>query len=322
MTIGGKPGVLLALIGFLGVVQSPPAVTLPISRLKPDVTFEAGGPRGVVSTGDAIWVATTTPAALLRIDPKTAKIAQTVTLTAPPCGGLGEGFSAIWVMLCGSPAGLLRVDAKTSTPGEVWTRGIVSPRGSPVTGVASIWMLSNPKGTLARFDPEAAATRLLVAEIDLGLPADAIAFGQGALWIASATRDSLIRINPHNHVVTEIIKVGKSPVAVAVGEGAVWTLNSGDGTVSRVDPKTNKSAATVTLGVKVTGGQMVAGEGSIWVSTPGAPLVRIDPRTNRAVQIFTGEAGGVLAIGHGSLWLAATPTQIWRIDPKLVEATR
>src|SRR5687767_8864418 len=109
MTIGGKPGVLLALIGFLGAVQSPPAVTLPISRLKPDVTFEAGGPRGVVSTGDAIWVATTTPAALLRIDPKTAKIAQTVTLTAPPCGGLGEGFSAIWVMLCGSPAGLLRV---------------------------------------------------------------------------------------------------------------------------------------------------------------------------------------------------------------------
>jgi DNA-binding beta-propeller fold protein YncE len=322
MTIGGKPGVLLALIGVLGVFQAPAPVTLPLSRVRPDAVFEAGGPRGVVSTGDAIWVAVATPAALLRIDPKPAKIAQTVSLAAPPCGGLGEGFGAVWVMLCGSPPGLLRVDAKTNAPGEVWTRGIVSLRGVPVTGVASVWTITDPKGTLARFDPEAAATKTLVAEIDLGLPADAIAFGQGALWIASAARDSLVRVNPHNHVVIEIIKVGNAPIAVAVGEGAIWTLNSGDGTVSRVDPKTNKSAATVTLGVKVTGGQIAAGEGSIWVSTTGAPLVRIDPRTNKAVQIFTGEAGGALAIGHGSLWLAATPKQIWRIDPKLVEATR
>ena len=51
-------------------------------------------------------------------------------------------------------------------------------------------------------------------------------------------------------------------------------------------------------------------------------LVRIDPRTNRVVQHFTGAGGGVILVAHGALWLAATPTAIWRLDPKLVEATR
>jgi streptogramin lyase len=102
----------------------------------------------------------------------------------------------------------------------------------------------------------------------------------------------------------------------------VWTLNAGDGTVSRVDPKTNKVVNTIKLGVPITGGQIAAGEGSIWVSSPGAPLFRIDPRTNHVVQQFTGEGGGALLIAQGAVWLAATPKVIWRLDPKLVEATR
>jgi len=74
--------------------------------------------------------------------------------------------------------------------------------------------------------------------------------------------------------------------------------------------------------VPLTGGQIAVGEGSVWVTAPGLPLARIDPRTNHIVQQFTGEGGGAIVISQGALWITATPKAIWRLDPKLVEATR
>jgi hypothetical protein len=60
----------------------------------------------------------------------------------------------------------------------------------------------------------------------------------------------------------------------------------------------------------------------VWVSTPGVPIIRIDPRTNRAAQRFTGEGGGGILVAHGSVWVAAGPRLTWRLDPRLVETVR
>jgi streptogramin lyase len=89
-----------------------------------------------------------------------------------------------------------------------------------------------------------------------------------------------------------------------------------------VDPKTNKVVATITVGGETAGGDIAAGAGSVWVSLQGAPILRIDPRTNRAVQRFTGDGGGAILVAHGSLWVSAGPQTTWRIDPRLVEAVR
>ena len=66
----------------------------------------------------------------------------------------------------------------------------------------------------------------------------------------------------------------------------------------------------------------MAGAGSVWVSVPGAPILRIDPRTNRAMQRFTGDGGGAILVAHGSLWVAAGPQLTWRLDPLLVAGVR
>ena len=102
----------------------------------------------------------------------------------------------------------------------------------------------------------------------------------------------------------------------------MWTLNQGAGSVSRVDPKTNKVSETIEIGAAGTAGQIAIGGGSVWVSRVGAPLTRIDPRTNRVMQQFTGEGGGAIAFGQQSLWVTTTASTVWRMDPKLVEATR
>ncbi|MDH4065999.1 MAG: hypothetical protein OEW19_16490, partial [Acidobacteriota bacterium] len=69
-------------------------------------------------------------------------------------------------------------------------------------------------------------------------------------------------------------------------------------------------------------GDIAAGAGSVWVSATGSPIVRIDPRTNRAVQRFTGQGGGAILVAHGSLWVAAEAETTWRLDPRLVAAVR
>ena len=102
----------------------------------------------------------------------------------------------------------------------------------------------------------------------------------------------------------------------------MWVLNRGDGSVTRLDPKTAKVVATIAVDAAIADGEIAAGEGSVWISAPGVPLVRIDPRSNRAVQRFEGAGGGAVVTGHGSVWVSAGPALLWRLDPQLVAATR
>lgn len=294
----------------------PPTIRLPIERLKPDASIDLAGERQMTSGDGTVWASSRESGNVVRVDTKTNKVTATVAAGKAPCGGLTIGFGSLVVPLCGAP-GLARIDLKTNAVTSL-SKGFTASMTEPVTGVGSIWIVGDDKGTLMRIDP---ASNAIVAAVPLGAKARALAFGQGALWVATDAGE-LLRINPYTIVTDEIIKVGKSPRSIAVGEGAVWTLNAGDGAVSRVDPKTNKVVTTIKLGGPVTGGQIAAGEGSVWVTAPGAPLSRIDPRTNRLVQQFMGEGGGAVLVAQGSVWLAATSTTIWRLDPRLIEATR
>jgi YVTN family beta-propeller protein len=149
-----------------------------------------------------------------------------------------------------------------------------------------------------------------------------VAFGEGAVWVTSTLGNLVSRVDPNTNLVTDTIPVGKAPRFLAVGEGAVWTLNQTDGTVSRIDPKTNKVVATIEVGVPGEGGDIAAGEGSVWVTSFGFPISRIDPASNKVVQQFVGKGGDALRVGLGSVWLSNFEAgTVWRIDPKRIAAT-
>jgi len=149
-----------------------------------------------------------------------------------------------------------------------------------------------------------------------------LAFGFEALWVAAGGANRAIRINPHTNLVTKSIAAGKPASRVAVSDDAVWILSEADGSVIRIDPKTDAVGATIDVAEALTGGRIAAGAGSVWVSAAGLPLARLDPRTNRVVQMFTGEAAvAALAYGHNALWLAVSD-RLWRVDPKFLEALR
>jgi virginiamycin B lyase len=303
---------------------SRPLFDIPFARLTPDVVIPATMEPGATSAADAIWVPGRAAGTVTRLDPTANTAGAPISLGSSPCASLSAGFDSVWVPLCGSSPGIARVDPATSTVTATVPVPVDAAEGSTAVAVGSLWVISSRKGVVSRVDPETSAP---VAETYIADGAEAVAAGEDALWVTGGKSGTLTRVNPHNNEVVEIIEVGANPGPLAVGEGGVWTLNRGDGssgavTVSRVDPMTNKVVATIPVGDLGGPAEIAAGEGSVWISAPGVPITRIDPRTNRAVQRFTGEGGGAILVAHGSLWVAGGPQQTWRLDPVLVAAMR
>jgi streptogramin lyase len=96
-----------------------------------------------------------------------------------------------------------------------------------------------------------------------------------------------------------------------------------DGKIDRIDPKTNKVSKTIETGVSGSAsGGLAFGGGWLWVTLPGFPISRIDPKDEKVVQQFRGPGGGAIFFGQGSVWLTNVQEgTLWRIDPKRIVAT-
>ncbi len=299
-------------------------VKIPIERLKPEAIYSVPGTPDWLAVDDpaAVWVSNKPKDSVSKLDPKTGTVAATITVGKRPCSGLAAGFGSLWVPNCGdanTPSSMSRVDLQTGAVTATIKTTIGNTEGSIATGAGSVWMMTDAKGTLARFDP---ATNAVVAEIYVSPGSYGLTFGEDALWVTSTEKSTVARVDPHTNLVVDTIPVGKAPRFIAVGAGAVWSLNQGDGSVSRIDPKTNKVVATIEVGVPGGGGDISVGEGSVWVTSFEFPLSRIDPSTNTVVQQFHGKGGDAVRAGLGFVWLSnLEAATIWRIDPKRVEAT-
>jgi YVTN family beta-propeller protein len=296
-------------------------VKIPIERLKPDAVYAVPGAPDWIVVDEAAWVSNKPKDSVAKLDPKTSRVAATITPGKRPCSGLAVGFGSLWVPNCGDQT-IARVDLATGEVTATIKTSIGDSEGSIATGAGSVWITTDAKGTLARIDP---ASNTIVAEIYLPSGSFGLAFAAGgdeALWVTSTEHDTVSRVDPHTNLVAETVRVGPKPRFVAAGAGAVWTLNQGDGSVSRVDPKTNKVAATIEVGVPGGGGDIAAGEGAVWVTSFEFPLSRIDPSTNTVAQQFYGKGGDAVRVGLGAVWLSNLEAGVvWRLDPRRIEAT-
>jgi streptogramin lyase len=204
------------------------------------------------------------------------------------------------------------------------------PTGSRITAKSavaanedSIWLLADSKTTLQRIDPKDNA---IVGELRLPANCTSVLAADSSIWVTCPTEDRVIRIDPKTSLVSKRIEVAAEPVALAFGEGAVWVLGRKEGKISRVDPKTNKVVATIDLGIPgAATGSLAFGEGSLWASLPGFPVIRISPTAEKekVLQEFHGEGGGgVITFGLGSVWVASPGVNsVKRYDPKRIVAT-
>jgi virginiamycin B lyase len=102
----------------------------PIGELNRTAVIHLGKTADWVSiTPDAVWVGSTGPFAVHRIDPKTNRRIATVRLPGEPCAGLAIGFDSLWVPLCGAVPLLAKVDLKSNQLVSVFKTGPCGCRG-------------------------------------------------------------------------------------------------------------------------------------------------------------------------------------------------
>ena len=158
-------------------------------------------------------------------------------------GAVAFGVGAVWAVFGDST--LARIDPSTSDVTETFVESsapaalvVVDPhRGSP----------TRIPRTCSATTPPRSSEGPLGRAITVGLQPRAIAWGEGALWVANTGDDTVSRVDPGTGAAPPI-RVGDEPVAVAVGAGAVWVANAGDGTISRIDPGRSEVVETIETG--------------------------------------------------------------------------
>lgn len=276
-------------------------VQVPFASIKPTATIKVGGTADwVLVTDNAVWVASTKPYAVHRIDPATNRIVAAVPVSGEACSGLASGFGSIWVPLCGKKAALVQIDAIKNTISATLPIAPAGPEGGITASDDSIWMVADKNGTLNRIDPSTDKVRQKIS-----IPPGSYnhIFSNGIIWITGVESGVLTAVDAATGKVLESIAVGPKPRFLTSGGGFIWTLNQGDGTVSRVDEKSRKVIATIQVGIPGTGGDIGYGAESVWPTVLGVPLTRIDAMTNKVVSQWVGIGGDSLRFGYGSIWL-------------------
>jgi hypothetical protein len=337
-----------------------PGVLIPLGNLKSEAEITlASAPTGFLFT-ESIALADST--GIHRLDAKTNKSfdpPRDIKDVDKPCGGLLSAFSFVWTVSCGNST-LAKLEVRpVRGPGrgrggppadgpepeapkeEVSKAEPPKPEPPPRTPPAppafiaigttpiapsalaaspdSVWLLADGKTSLQRIDPKENA---IVAEVRLPSACTSILFAEGSLWVTCPSETRVLRIDPRTNLVDKRIEVPAQPVSVAAGESSIWVLCRKEGKIARIDPKTNKVSATIELSIPNSDGMLAFGEGSLWASAAGFPVIRIAPATDKVVQQFHGEGGGFIYFGLGSVWVASGKSgTVTRFDPKRVMAT-
>ena len=302
------------------VTPNPPANTRhPLDRLPIAARVRVdSAPDWMAPTPGVLWVTTYRPGALHRIDTRSNRVTASVIVGQDPGLGLALVGDMVWVPACGDGM-LVAVDAHTlRVRRRLPLRLNPQHEGFMAAAAGSLWVPvrlgpddSLSRG-LARVD---AATGRLVATIALLSGSTTVASGFGSVWVAESGVDSVARVDPQTNRVVARVKVGGAPKFLAVGFGSLWVQNRADGSISRVDPRTNREVARIRTGAPTRAGDLAAGGGAVWYSVDGAPVIRIDPTTNRVTHAYVGGSGAdAIRVGDGAVWVADHEHhRVWRI---------
>lgn len=287
---------------LMGFATSASAVsTRPMSELKPVVTIHVGATADWVAiTPDAVWVGSTGPDAVHRIDPRTNKRIATVKLPGEPCAGLTTGFGSLWVPLCSHPSTLARIDLRRNTLTAVLQTGPAGPEGGIATSPDSVWLVVDKNGSLARIDPDTGTIRQTIE-----VPAGSYNpfYSDGRIWVTHVDGAEVTSVDAKSGALLGTAHTGPNPRFLTADAGSVWTLNQGDGSLTRIDARTRQTIRTTALGTPGHGGDISFGGGMIWTTLAKVPLSAVEVATNELRCRWEGPGGDSLGVGHDAIWL-------------------
>lgn len=295
----------IILLGMLLAAAAPSPVhkrlQAPFASLRPTATLHLGKTADwVLPTSDSVWVASTGPFAVHRIDPATNRVIAAVELPGEPCAGLAAGFGSLWVPLCGKSNALARVDLKTNRLAAVLPVGPAAAEGGIAASGDSLWMVTDAKGHLARIDPETGRVRQTIA---LAAGSYNPLYNDGVVWVSGHDAGVVTAVDAATGEILDAVPVGEGPRFLTVGAGSTWVLLQGTGEVVRIDARTRKVTARIAAGLAGHGGDISFGAHRVWPTLFGVPLTEIDARSNLIRRQWVGPGGDSLAWAFGGVWL-------------------
>jgi ABC-type transport system substrate-binding protein len=248
-------------------------------RLTGDVT--AGPSVGFVRSGlGSVWEMEDS-GVLLQIDPRAHHVTRSIAAGIAP-GDVAVGEGSVWITDKNSQT-LLRVDPQYGdiTRIRLPASGLSNPGagGGVAVGAGSVWVAQG-LSRIARISPATGRVESSLAVAD----ASEVAFGDGAVWVASGDLGTLTKIDPSTSTVVATTRVGPWICCIAVGGGYVWAANN-DG-IRKLSPG---GQILGTISTPSQTGNISFGDGALWVANDVAGTVmRIDPGTGATREYRVG----------------------------------
>jgi YVTN family beta-propeller protein len=262
------------------------------------------------------------PGSLVRVTPKTEKVASRTKIDGRP----GQ--------LVVTPGGIWMADFRT---GVLWRYEPGAPAAEQITSYGEprdLAALGNEvyvgadgrylSGVVSRYDASTG-----VREDGIDLLACAVASGDGVVWVAGCPY--VQRLSTDSGRLRKLVEVFlpfRAPATVensrvqfrelAVGEGSVWVLGDAlDQRLWRLDERTGKIEQTISLGFPPT--SITTAAGKAWI-TDGLHdrVVPVDASSGRVLPgIPVGAGASGVAAGAGSVWVVnSIDGTLSRIDPR------
>jgi streptogramin lyase len=310
---------VLMLAALLSMARSSVAADLPPVRADLPIAARftvADQPDWMVSGFGKMWLASYEPGGLHRIDPRRNRITGTVATGGQSCHRITTGLGRVWAVDCAAGV-LMAIDPVTLAIVHRFPLPLDPEReGSLAIAGGSVWVTirgQDGSGAVARVNPVNGAIQ---ARIALPTGASGVVSGFGSVWVSSTEAGVVSRIDPRTNRVVASIATSPRPRFMAVGRDAVWVMHLKNNAVSRLDPRSNLEIASIVTGAPETGGGDIAvGEGGVWLPVSKRPLTRLDERSGKVIQTFSGGRGtGAAAVAFGSVWISDYKAgEVWRV---------
>ena len=193
----------------------------------------------------------------------------------------------------------------------------------PAFGDGLIWISNPAERTISRLDADNGQP--VDPSLALEFEPREIAYGEGAVWVCSADRSRLIRIDPLTNEIVAQIDLSELQIpdhvflVIAAGQGAVWITDQTH--VIQIDPQRNQI-----VGERLAAGEEVIvaglGHGNLWTGSHDDGIVaRVDAASHQVVTTFdVGFSIHGLAVSEDAAWvLDEHGFGVVRIDPQTNE---
>jgi YVTN family beta-propeller protein len=152
-----------------------------ISGSESEPGFAGYGPSAVTVGGGAVWVANRSGNAVVRMNPRTISVVQTITVGRDP-RGIVFADGVVWVANDGDDV-VTRIDTGSGSRTDV---PVGDGPSAIAAGAGAVWVVNRNDATVSRIDP---GTGDVVATISLAHRPAGIAVSDDAVWVAIQAPD-------------------------------------------------------------------------------------------------------------------------------------